>query len=346
MKGLTHFISGVAAATFVKAAVTGAVDETSFALLFGGVAGILPDTFDFKLAQFIEGRHFEVDPDPVDPDPRSIAETVVRAVERAWENPGETHAQFHTAQLAGDLYRQYFLRFEPSEQSLTVRIGPAVTMSQVPVATEDGAEGRSATVRLPHPIRYDYEAESAVDIFNGPSFGFRKTRDGSAVEIAFIPWHRRWTHSLTVGAAFAALVALLFGPVHGLCACLGWTVHVLEDQLGHMGSNLFFPFTRSRSRGLKVMRSGDALPNFFFVWLSVVLIFWNLNRFHPAPPLDPSFLGGFLPYFAGAFLIPIGLLALLGRIVPGFERRREERLAGEGAFEAEAKTEMDENFSG
>ncbi|MHC4600613.1 MAG: metal-dependent hydrolase [Planctomycetota bacterium] len=346
MKGLTHFISGVAAGTFVKAAVTGAVDEGSFALLFAGVGGILPDTLDFKLAQFIEKRHFEADPDPVDPDPRRIAEKAEQAVERAWEVPGESQAHFHTAQLAGDLYRQYFLRFEPSKQSLTVRIGPAVTMSQVPVATDDGAEGRSATVRLPHPIRYDYEAESAVDIFNGPSFGFRKTRDGTAVEIAFIPWHRRWTHSLTVGTVFAALVALLLGPVHGLCAGLGWYTHVLEDQLGHMGSNFFYPFTRSRSRGLKVMRSGDALPNFFFVWMSVVLIFWNLNRFHPTPAIDANFLGGFLPYFAGAFLIPFALLVVLSRAVTGFERRREERFAGEAAIDAEAKTEMDENFSG
>ncbi|MHC5040475.1 MAG: hypothetical protein ACYTHM_24450 [Planctomycetota bacterium] len=347
MKGLTHFISGVGAASFVKAAVTGAAEDTSFALVLAGVGGILPDTLDFKFAQFVEPRDFEIDPDPRDPDPEAIAAVAVKAVEMAWEESREIRAQFHTAQIAGDLFRQYFLRFDPEAQTLTVRIGPAVTMSQVPQELGDGVEGRCATVRLPYPIRYAYEEESAVDIFNGPSFGFRKTRDGEAVELAFIPWHRRWSHSLTMGTLFAALVALALGPIVGLCAGIGWFTHVLQDQLGHMGSNLFFPFTRDRSTGLQVMRSGDALPNFAFVWLSVVLIFWNLNRFHETPVLNPAFFSGFLPYFGISFLLPLAGLWILGRFLTSAERRREEALIGAGAApDAEAKMEMDESFSG
>ena len=37
----------------------------------------------------------------------------------------------------------------------------------------------------------------------------------------------------------------------------GWT------QLGAMGSNLLWPLTRVRFPGLNLIRSGDAIPNFF-----------------------------------------------------------------------------------
>ncbi|MHC4780069.1 MAG: metal-dependent hydrolase [Planctomycetota bacterium] len=344
MKGLTHFISGVAAATFVEGAVTGAAEEGAFALLFAGIGGILPDTLDFKFAQFIEHKEFQADPDPLDPDPEALASMAVLAVERAWESKREVQAHFHTAQIAGDLYRQYFLRFDATAQALTVRIGPAVTMSQVPVELDDGVAGRESTVKLPHPIVYDYEEESTVDIFNGPSFGFKKA--GDRVEVSFIPWHRRWSHSLTMGSLFAVAVWLILGPLYGICACIGWFTHVLQDQLGHMGSNLFFPLTRSRSRGMKAMRSGDALPNFFFVWLSIVMIFWNLNRFSGSPALEPSLVSGFLPYFLSVFAAPFAALALGSKVLHSLERRRERRLARGSALDSEAKTEMDENFSG
>lgn len=347
MKGLTHFISGVAAASFIEPAITGGVEMKSFAMVLAGVGGILPDTLDFKFAQFLETRHLEAEPDPARPDPAAIAEVGRRAVETAWESGGkEIQAQFHSAQLSGDLHRQYFLRFDPATQSLTVRIGPAVTMSQVPVALGDGQEGKTCTVALPHPIRYEYEEESAVDIFNGPSLGFRRTRDGRAVEIAFIPWHRRWSHSLTGGALFAAIVFLFLGPVCAACAGLGWLTHVLEDQLGHMGSNLFYPFTRDRMKGMHLMRSGDAIPNFFFVWLAVALIFFNLNRFHEDPVIDPGFVTGFLPYIFFAFVLPFFAMWLFGKALSGLESRREKALCAGPALDAEAKEEMDENFAG
>jgi membrane-bound metal-dependent hydrolase YbcI (DUF457 family) len=69
---------------------------------------------------------------------------------------------------------------------------------------------------------------------------------------------------------------------------LGFAGHVLEDQLGFMGSNLFYPWTRSRAIGLQLLRSGDPIPNFLTVWISLALILLNLDRFGPAPRLDPA----------------------------------------------------------
>ena len=50
MKGLTHFISGIAVATFFPQAVHMATQDQSFILCLGGIFGILPDTLDFKFA--------------------------------------------------------------------------------------------------------------------------------------------------------------------------------------------------------------------------------------------------------------------------------------------------------
>jgi len=52
MKGLTHFMSGVALSTFLQAPVSMCWEERSFILVLGGLFGIMPDTLDFKVGQF------------------------------------------------------------------------------------------------------------------------------------------------------------------------------------------------------------------------------------------------------------------------------------------------------
>ena len=103
-----------------------------------------------------------------------------------------------------------------------------------------------------------------------------------AVEIDFLPWHRNWSHSLTVGAVLAGIAALW--TWHASVVIFGaYVIHVIEDQMGHMGSNLFFPFSKKRAPGLKVMHSGDAFPNFTAVWFCCLLIFWNVYAAIPNP---------------------------------------------------------------
>jgi membrane-bound metal-dependent hydrolase YbcI (DUF457 family) len=98
------------------------------------------------------------------------------------------------------------------------------------------------------------------------------------VRLTFLPWHRRQTHSLVLAALAGLLAAALWGPAAGLAAALGYAVHVLEDQLGAMGSNLLWPFTRRRTPGLGLLRSGDAWPNVLTVLIAVALILINLIR--------------------------------------------------------------------
>jgi len=196
-----------------------------------------------------------------------------------------------------------------------------------------GAEGKAA---IDVPFTYSYDGVTSVDIFNGPSFSFRPNRHGEGIEVDFLAWHRRWSHSLTLAAFFGLVVAFLLGPLAGLVAATAYTVHVLEDQLGMMGSNLLWPLTRTRMKGLGIMRSGDALPNFAFVWLSVVTIIFNLNRFHDTPVFSQNPL----VFFGLAFVLPMALLVIAGRLVT----RLETRTGKKSAFEDDAFSEMGETF--
>lgn len=299
MKGISHFISGVAVATFFPQVVHMAADG-NLILLLAGVGGILPDTLDFKLARYLEKPDVEVDADPSAPDPQAMAEQVAEAIDRAYETGEPVKVQFHTMKLGTDLWRQYSIHF-CQEREVRVRIGSLVTTSQVPYPDSelDLPVGRAPVMAS---MRYAYDTETRVDVFSGPAFEFRRRDDcaghGDAVEIDFLPWHRRWSHSLTVAALLGGVVALLFGPFYGLVYALGSVIHILEDQLGYMGTNLLYPLTRQRIEGLKLFHSGDALPNLFTVWLSVVLILFNIDRFSPAPALNPW------SYFGIGLLLP------------------------------------------
>ena len=307
MKGIAHFISGVAVATFFPQAVQAAAQDLSFILVLGGIGGILPDTLDFKLARYFERVDYSIDPDPAAPDPQAMAETLARAMDQAFES-GPVTVQLHTMKLSADLWRQYRVLFDTEAGEVIVRIGPLVTTAQVPYPGSEPVEPAEGRAPVSAPMRPTYDAEVVVDIFSGPALTFQ--RQGDAVDIIFLPWHRRWSHSLTLALALGLLGALL-SPLHGLVLGLGALVHILEDQLGYMGSNLFFPLTRRRVPGLKLLHSGDALPNFLTVWLSLVLIVFNLDRFSDAPLLQP------LPYFLITLLVPwmliLGASWLLGR---------------------------------
>ncbi len=302
MKGIAHFITGVAIATcfpdVVRQAAAGSLLPT-----LGGIAGILPDTLDFKFARYFEAYDLEIDPGPK-PDAQEIAAQLVGAMRQAYETGEPRNVMLHTIRLGADLWRQYTVRFDPSQNEVAVRVGPVVNTGQVPLPGSEPADAEEVRLKVGVPLVHTYDAENRVDIFSGPSFKFE--RRGDRLHVHFLDWHRRWSHSLTLATALglgaggiAALMELLTRgsltrtPLWtGLVVGLGFTGHVLEDQLGFMGSNLFYPFTRNRTIGLQLLRSGDAMPNFLTVWTAVMVILFNLDRFSAQPRLDAGwFLG-------------------------------------------------------
>jgi membrane-bound metal-dependent hydrolase YbcI (DUF457 family) len=300
MKGIAHFMSAVAVASFVPQTVPMSA-QGSFVLVLAGLGGILPDTFDFRLARYLRHPEVEIDPDPHAPDPQAMASRLATAIERAHHTGRPVHVRLYSLRLGVDLWRQYTVHFAPNE--VRVSLGPLVDASQKPIPggqldpqTPPAASVPPASVAAPVLESYADDLAIEVDVFSGPALEFRPC--GDRVEVVFLPWHRRWSHSLTLAAFVGAGIALLLGPLYGLVYSLGALTHILEDQLGYMGSNLAYPLTRRRTRGLGLFHSGDVLPNLFVVWLSVVLLFFNLDRFSLAPVLDPW------RYFSIALLFP------------------------------------------
>ncbi len=292
MKGIAHFITGVAIATFFPEVVQQAAAGSLLPVL-GGVGGILPDTLDFKFARYFEKYTLEIDPG-IDPDPQAIADGLTDAMQTAYETGKPQHVMVHTIRLGADLWREYGIRFDPKECQVAVRIGPLVNTGQIPLPGSEPEGVRAARRKLDAPLVHTYSSEYQVNIFSGPSFRFE--RAGDQLYVHFLDWHRRWSHSLVLAVAVGVIAALLVGLVAdgsvglwaGLVTGLGFAGHILEDQLGYMGSNLFWPLTKKRTTGLKLIHSGDAIPNLLTVWTAVALILFNLDRFSAAPRLNPT----------------------------------------------------------
>ncbi|MEM4532521.1 MAG: metal-dependent hydrolase, partial [Desulfurococcaceae archaeon] len=131
---------------------------------------------------------------------------------------------------------------------------------------------------------------TVIDAFSGPEIGFEKRINGneSIVEEVFIPWHRGFSHSFTAGFLIALPLLLILKLINYVnyfeltIACmLGYWMHVIEDQLGFMGSVLLPPLTKKRIPGLMLGPRIYGLMNFAASFLMIGLAVWNINRFTP-----------------------------------------------------------------
>ena len=335
MKGISHFITGVAIATFFPEVVRAGAAGGLLPVL-GGIGGILPDTLDFKFARYWEKFDVEIDPGP-EPDAAAIAEALVAAMRQAYTTGKDCNLVAHTIRMGADLWREYVIRFLPESDEVAVRIGPLVNTGQVPYAGSEPEGAQEVRRAVGAPLVNTYSEEYRVNIFSGPTFRF--AREGEQLQVHFLDWHHRWTHSLILALGVGLLLGLLLGVFTGDWTTAGWggvvtwlgfSGHILEDQLGHMGSNLFWPISTKRLPGPGWIHAGDAIPNFLTVWTSVALILFNLDRFSAAPLLPAG------PYLLGALGVPwavlVGLYVLGKRRAQAPQRspeflRQVERIA-------------------
>jgi len=332
VKGISHFITGVALATFFPEVVQAGAQGSLLPML-GGIGGILPDTLDFRFARYFEDYSTEIDPGP-DPDPGAIADALVDSMRRAYEEGESQNVMVHTIRLGADLWHEYAIRFDPENGEVAVRIGPLVNTGQVPYPGTEPEGVTEVRRKLGVPLVHTYSSEYRVNIFSGPSFRF--VREEDQLYVHFLDWHRRWSHSLTLAVVIGLAIALLVGMIAGwnvgiwagLVTGLGFTGHVLEDQLGYMGSNLLWPLTRKRVPGLRMVHSGDAIPNFLTVWTAVAIILFNLDRFSAQPRLDPWWFLGL------AVALPV---VVLGTIY--FVQKARPR-PGQASLEAKRQADM------
>ena len=287
MKGISHFSIGVAAASCFPAAVEAGAAGNPLYFILGGAFGLLPDTLDFKFTRFFYKHDVEVTPDPNAPDPQVIADSVAHAVNRAVETQRPFKLKLDTIRLGTDRWRRYDMTFDIPRQRVVVRFGPEVDTGGTPIEGTEPERPLEAEAPLACRVKLDYLATTTVDIFDGPIFKMRPLDDGT-VTPEFIPWHRAWSHSFLIGLLVGAICGVFYGPLALFVAVAAFAGHVLADQLGYMGSNLLYPLTKERTRGFKLMHSGQSWPNFTAVWCSCLVIFWNLYRAGSGlPPLSP-----------------------------------------------------------
>lgn len=308
MKGIAHFSVGVAAASCVPAAVEAGASGNPLYFILGGVFGLLPDTIDFKFFRFFYRQDMEVRPDPLEFDGKMVAHGVACAVNRAHDTGKKVRLKLSTVQLDEELWQSYRVEFNVAGKRVEVTKGPAVDTGGNVDSTIEGErvfDGPVYKARLDPEIKLEYFASTTVDILDGPVFEFVPTSDSRKVMVHFLPWHRSWTHSLVIALLFGLAGAVIWGAWAGLVVFLAYALHILLDQLGFMGSNLFFPFTKHRSAGAMKLHSGDAIWNFASVWMSCLIIFWNLYasagwRYEGFTGMRLFFYGAVLPWFACA----------------------------------------------
>ncbi len=351
MKGITHFIMGIMALTFIKSFMVGAVLEDSIVIILGGIFGLMPDTLDFKFLVYMETHDVVIDPDPYDMRPQEIANKVAEAINRAGTlKPGKmVKLQTHTLRLGPDLWQSYSLFFDTRNSEAIVRVGPHVTMSGVQsLGTEPPADKALGATKFTPKLIDRYGKPTTLKGFSGPTYGFLKKKDGS-VEVVFIPWHRRSGHSLTLGALFALIGYLLTArPVIALAIFVPWTLHLILDQFGSMGNNLFWPLTKQRTSGLYIVNAGHPFWNSFVVYSCVALILWNMNRFNT--PMSVAFGTG-VPtwlYLFFAILVPwliLGAIYILYQTKFKPKEKPTEVLAPMAGAAAQMATELVEQTS-
>lgn len=283
MKGISHFASGLCLATFVPGVVEDAA-RGSLLIALGGACAMLPDTLDFKLAKFLEKRDADVMPQRDDPDAQRIADDLAMQIWLAAREGRPRIVQLHPARVTVAEWILYTVRFDVARGDVVVSLD------------RDGVERRAHVGALD----YTYDGPLHIEELGGPSLKLVPT--GHGVRIEFLPWHREWSHSLVIALALGLLFGLLIEPRAGIVAALGYSIHILEDQLGFMGSNLFAPLSRARADGLKLLHSGDTIPNVVTVWLALTLILFNLDRAQAAPLISAG------PYLAFVVFLPSALL--------------------------------------
>ena len=333
MKGLTHFMSGVALASFVPAAMklgNNRIGDASYIMALAGLFGIMPDTLDFKVGQFFSKAEYNVDvPDPKNPDPQSMAEQIGKAMDDAYETGKYVKVQLYPIRTGVEQWRQYIVKFDGETNEVVVVINEIVTTSQVPYVGTEPKKNRIGRCKIKGNMLETHGRPSVVDIMSGPQFGFKKR--GEDVEVEFLPWHRTWSHSYVLGLLLAIPVWLIasaiagwnIGWVYGLVSFLGFSIHITEDLTGHMGGSLLWPFQKGRTNGLCLFKASNPHANFSVDYAATAIILFNMNRFCP----QPFFSLGTWQYFLYVLIIPLAIYFTLAKF--GGEKGKSKKKPGE-----------------
>ena len=291
MKGIVHFVAGVAAASCFSFAVEAGANGNPIYFILGGCCGLLPDSIDFKFSKFFYKHDIEIAPDPSDLNAEIIADAIALAINGVFKTGESVDIKLDTVRLGADLWQRYNIRLDGVNRQVEVSFADVVNTGMMVVGVYEGSSCRKAVSEVECDVKSDYMAMTTVDILDGPVLRIESC-GSKGVGIRFLPWHRAWSHSLVFALLMALLGTLVFDINAGFVVFAALVAHIVLDQLGFMGCNIFYPFTKQRILGFGLAHSMAALPNLSAVWASILIIFWNLARTAGVPwfSLNPLWL--------------------------------------------------------
>jgi len=274
------------------------------------VAGLLPDTLDFKFWRFFYRHDIEIAPDPLRPDAQMIADAVAAAIHRAYETGRPVNVKLDTIRMGADLWQQYEVKFDVPGQGVRVNYGPIVDTGGNPVRRGSDGKETNATAPLVCGIQLDYEATTIVQGFEGPLFRMEPTAD-KRVKPQIIPWHRQWSHSVVTAVLFALACSAMGHIMAGVIALVGgarmcWSIS--SDSWAATGSFHSGKSARLDSAGcIRTRRCRISWGSGCRACSSSESVSRRSRVDLPFQPFETAVYGA---------LIPVGMLALLRRI-PG-----------------------------
>lgn len=229
------------------------------------------------------------------PHPKYIAELIAKAIDLAYETNKRVTVKIYNIRMPGDVYRRFFIHYDSSNKKIRVLMRPLVSIGGLPVGGVRVPSYRMlGEASTKHLFKKVYLRPTVIDAFSGPEIGFTKNLEEGVVEEEFVPWPRGFTHSFTAGFLFSIfLIPMLFLLGYRnylyltIAAILGYWMHIIEDQMGLMGSVLLPPVTKKRVPGLMIGPRIPTAMNFATNWAIISVLVWNLNR--GLPLISPGF---------------------------------------------------------
>ncbi|MEX2690705.1 MAG: metal-dependent hydrolase [Candidatus Njordarchaeia archaeon] len=297
MKGVVHYFVAAAIVSLLPFVMELSVEQKSLIIVLGAIAGLLPDYIDFKIAKFFERVDEEILPDWPYPDSQKIARKIAMMIDESWNTKKTLNLQLHTIKVGPNLWRKWYVTFDSERKKVKVMVGPITTTGgkDFPETINDIPEElRKGEADFNAPLFYRYK-DNVIKMraFTGPMIAFKPTED--YLEVEFLPWHRRWSHSITIAAVFSMILWVLsyiltldinITNIITLAFFVGYNTHIITDQPGYMGSNLFWPITKKRIRGFKIAESMDPFMNFFTFYLAIMILLWQMNTAITPHPID------------------------------------------------------------
>lgn len=329
MKGIVHFTAGIAVASFFPESITAGMTGNPLYFILGGIAGLIPDTLDFKIIRFFWHHDIEIIPDPlitfnsslseIRKQTQTIANGIAKAINKAYFEKQCVTVKLNTIQTGAGKWQPYQVTFDSSTKTIVVRYIQDSNPEFSEVSSDSNSHRTEATAPVACGLKMDYKSTVTVDFLDGPTIYMSPLPDGR-VSVSFIPWHRLYSHSLFTALFFSALGYVLFSFTMACIILLAYMSHIFIDQLGFMGSSLLYPFSKRRIGGIRVTRSESALINFACFWACCVIIFWNLCRKASSCPIcaQPEDIPRWIVF---GLLMPFGIMSIFSFVLKRLENK-------------------------